>query len=131
MKLQANGVRTTIMHALMHTQGLIARPWDIGMELGACPTANGLAVVIKTKKDYIGKIFFDIPRHKYYMGFEQDWPRMNTLPEWFTVEPDDAHLYKVENIDTGKTKTVSGKSLSKGLSVNIKYGKPLRLKITR
>ena len=115
----------------MHTQGLIARPWDIGMELGACPTDNGLAVVIKTKKDYKGKIFFDIPRHKHYLGFKQDWPRMNTLPEWFTVEPDDTHIYEVENIDTGKAKNISGKSLSKGLSVNIKSDKPLRLKITR
>jgi hypothetical protein len=131
MKLQANGVRTTIMHALMHTQGLVARPWDIGMELGACPTANGLAVVIKTKKYYQGKIFFDVPRHKYYMGFKQDWPRMNTLPEWFTVEPDDTHTYKVENIDTGKTKIASGKSLSEGFPVHIKSDKPLRLKITR
>jgi hypothetical protein len=131
MKLQANGVRTTIMHALMHTRGLIARPWNIGMELGACPTANGLAVIIKTKKDFKGKIFFDIPRHKYYMGFEQDWPRMNTLPEWFTVEPDDTHFYMIENIDTKRTRIISGKSLSKGLPVHIAPGKTLRLKVTR
>jgi hypothetical protein len=130
MKLQANGVRTTIMHALMHTRGLIARPWDIGMELGACPTSDGLAIIIKTKNDWEGKIYFDIPRYKYYMGFKKDWPRMNTLPEWFTVEPDDTQIYIVENIDTKRKRTISGKLLSKGLPIHTKPGETLQLKVT-
>jgi len=127
MKLQANGVRTTIMHALMHTQGLIARPWDIGMELGACPTANGLAVIIKAKKDWKGKIVFDIQRHKHYMGFEKDWPRMNTLPEWFTVELD--KTYRITNLETGKTKTYMGKQLHDGLELKLKAAERITLRI--
>jgi len=64
------------------------------------------------------------------MGFEQDWPRMNAVPEWFTVEPDESHLYRVEDVDTGRAKTVSGKLLSEGLAVSIGQDKPLRLTIT-
>ncbi|UCF15028.1 MAG: hypothetical protein JSW59_16590 [Phycisphaerales bacterium] len=118
MKLQANGVRTVIMHALMHTQGLIARPWDIGMELGACPTSDGLAVAIKAKKDYEGKIVFDIKRHKHYVSFKKDWPRMNTLPEWFTVEL--KRRYKVTDLRTGKTHIYTGRQLHDGLEIRLR-----------
>ncbi|KPK44754.1 MAG: hypothetical protein AMJ65_02185 [Phycisphaerae bacterium SG8_4] len=118
MKLQANGVRTTIMHALMHTQGLIARPWEIGTELGARATSNSLIVTIKTPKNYNGKIIFDVPRHKYWMGFKKDWPRMNTLPEWFTVENDST--YRITNVQTNKTQIRTGKQLHDGLAVRLK-----------
>jgi len=118
MKLQANGVRTVIMHALMHTQGLIARPWDIGMELGACPAGKGLTVAVKANGDYKGKIVFDIKRHKHYVRFEKDWPRMNTLPEWFTVEL--KKRYKVTNIETGKTQTRMGWQLHEGLQIRLR-----------
>ena len=118
MKLQANGVRTTIMHALMHTQGLIARPWDIGTELGARATSNSLIVTIKASKNYNGKIIFDVPRHKHLMGFEKDWPRMNTLPEWFTVGLD--RTYRITNVRTHKTQTRTGKQLHDGLELRLK-----------
>jgi len=61
------------------------------------------------------------------MGFEQDWPRMNTVPEWFTVEPDESHQYQVEDVGAGTTRVVSGKSLSEGLPVCVDPEKPLRL----
>ena len=118
MKLQANGVRTVIMHALMHTQGLIARPWDIGTELGARASSNSLIVTIKTAKNWNGKIIFDIPRHKHFMGFEKDWPRMNTLPEWFTVGPD--RTYRITDVRTHKTQTRTGKQLHGGLELKLK-----------
>jgi lysophospholipase L1-like esterase len=64
------------------------------------------------------------------MGFEQDWPRMNAVPEWFTVEPDESHMYRVEDIGAGWTKVVSGKLLSEGLPVRIEPSKPLRLTVS-
>ena len=90
MKLQANGVRTTLIHALMHTQGLTAHPWQQGLQLGTAPIKGGIVIMLQSGQDYAGHLEFDIPRHRLYMGFEQDWPRMNTLPEWFVVEPDSA-----------------------------------------
>ncbi len=127
MKLQANGVRTTIMHAMMHTQGLIARPWDIGMELGASATSNSLIVTIKASGNYSGKIIFDIPRHKHFMGFEKDWPRMNTLPEWFTVGLD--RTYRITNVRTRKTLTRTGKQLHDGLELNLEAGERATLRV--
>ncbi|MEA3226503.1 MAG: hypothetical protein U9Q07_11180, partial [Planctomycetota bacterium] len=127
MKLQANGVRTVVMHALMHTQGLIARPWDIGMELGACPTSNSLIVTIKAAKSWKGRIIFDVPRHEHYMGFERDWPRMNTLPEWFTVDLDRA--YRVTDIRTGKKRTRTGKQLHEGLELALNAGERAAMRV--
>jgi hypothetical protein len=120
MKLQSNGVRTSIMHALMHTRGIIARPWRQDLTLGASPTKEGLAIVLKSDNSYSGKLVFDIPRHRIYIGFKHDWPRMNTLPEWFTVELDKD--YVVRNIASGLEKTYTGKHLHEGLPIELPAG---------
>ncbi|MFP4500911.1 MAG: hypothetical protein ACLFTT_07925 [Candidatus Hydrogenedentota bacterium] len=119
MKLQANGVRTVIMHALMHTRGTIARPWQPGLELGAADQGEGIVLVLRTKEDYRGVLEFDLPRHRVYMGFTKDWPRMNTLPEWFTVEPEG--VYTVTRGDESP-RTYTGWQLHTGLEVSLKAG---------
>ncbi len=130
-KLEANTVRTVLIHTMLHTRNTIARPWRQGLQLGAAPCRGGICIYMKSDKPYEGLLEFDIPRHRLYMGFEQDWPRMNAMPEWFTVEPDEAHVYRVEDIDAGWTRVVSGKSLSEGLLVRVEPDKPLRLTVTR
>ena len=122
MKLQSNGVRTVIIHALMHTRGLIMRPWRADLQLGAAEYDKGLTVVVKAtgKKDFTGRLVFDIPRHRIYMGFKKDWPRMNTMPEWFTVDP--ARKYTVKNGSDGSSAQYTGKQLHAGLKVDVKGG---------
>ena len=126
-KLEANTVRTVLIHTMLHTRNTIARPWRQGLQLGAAPVDDGICVYMRSDKAYEGRLQFDIPRHRIYMGFEQDWPRMNSVPEWFTVEPDAAHKYTVRDVDAGSTRAVTGKALSEGLPVRIKPDKPLRL----
>jgi len=127
MKLEANGVRTVLMHALMHTQGVIARPWQKGLQLGAVPTDDGLVVVMKSDKPWSGRLCFDIPRHKLYMGFTQDWPRMNTLPEWFTVET--TRQYTIRDLDSGSKTILTGKQLHEGLEVTLPGGTEKQLAV--
>lgn len=127
MKLQANGVRTVLIHSLMHTQGVIARPWQQGLEVGAAPRGGGIAIVVRANEEYSGILEFDIPRHRIYMGFQKDWPRMNTIPEWFTVEPEQS--YTVANADTGTERTCTGRQLHNGLEVSVKPGETLRLTV--
>ncbi len=112
---------------MLHTRNTIARPWRQGLQLGAAPCADGICVYMRSDKAYEGRLQFDIPRHRITMGFTQDWPRMNAVPEWFTVEPDKAHQYKVRDVDAGSTRILSGKALSDGLPVRLKPDKPLRL----
>ena len=128
MKLESNGVRTVLMHALMHTRGLIARPWRRDLALGACETADGLAIVMKADEDWSGRIVFDIPRHRLYMGFQRDWPRMNTLPEWFTVEPEEN--YAVTDVSAGSGVIHTGGQLREGLEVTLTGGEEKRLLVT-
>ena len=129
MKLQANGVRTVILHALMHTQGLLARPWRKDLRLGAVRTPDGgLAIAISAEKPWRGKLVFDIPRYREYMGFTKDWPRMNTLPEWFTVEPE--KTYRVTDPTSDKLRTATGEQLHAGLPVEVEPGKPRHLAVS-
>jgi len=119
-KLDSNGVRTVLMHALMHTRGVIARPWRQDLELGASRTKDGLAIVLKAGDAYRGRLVLDIPRHRICMGFKRNWPRMNTMPEWFTVEPD--REYVVRDITAATEKTFTGRQLHEGLPVGLSAG---------
>jgi hypothetical protein len=129
-KLEANTVRTVLIHAMMHTQNTIARPWRRDLELGAAPVDGGIAVFLRSEKPYEGKLEFDIPRHRVYMRFGKDWPRMNTVPEWYTVEPDGT-LYTVRDVTARRRKTYAGRQLREGLPVKVVPGRPLRLIVKR
>jgi len=129
-KLEANTVRTVLIHAMMHTRNTIARPWRTDLKLGAAPWEDGGAVILCAQQDYEGKLQFDVPRHRLYLGFQQDWPRMNTVPEWFTVEPDQTP-YGVRNLGTGEAQIVPGRLLHSGLPVKLAGGETLRLIIKK
>ncbi len=126
MKLESNGVRTTIIHALMHTRGTIARPWQMGLELGAVDINGGVEVLLRSDKAYEGKLVFDIPRHREYMGFKKDWPRMNTMPEWFTAEA--SKSYTVTGLES-TPREMSGKELREGLKVKLDAGGEVRFTV--
>lgn len=124
MKLQSNAVRTVLMHSLMHTQGVIARPWRQGLEVGAAPEGGGVVISIRAKEDYHGVLEFDLPRHRVYMGFCRDWPRMNTLPEWFTVEPENTYIVRRGDAPPCK---YTGRQLHAGLEISASAGQRLQI----
>lgn len=125
-KLEANTVRTVLIHTMLHTRNVIARPWQPGLRLGAAPVNKGICVFLQAETGYVGRLQFDVPRHRLYMHFDTDWPRLNTMPEWFTVVPDDHHRYSLEDVDTGTRETATGRQLSRGWPVRVEAGKPLR-----
>ena len=86
---------------------------------------DALAIVLKAEKPWKGELIFDIPRYRHYMGFSKDWPRMNTLPEWFTVEP--KTKYTINNITADSSKKRTGEKLHTGLPVKIRAGREIRL----
>jgi len=126
-KWESNCVRTVLIYATMHTQGILARPWRPDVQLGAAPLGDGVAVVLVTSKPYQGTLVFDIPRHREYMGFKKDWPRMNTVPEWFTVEAD--RSYVVTDRATGTRKTLTGNQLREGLEVRAGPAEPAQFTV--
>jgi len=127
MKLQANGVRTVILHALMHTRGVVARQWRPDLKLGAAPAGkDGLTVVLQAQRPWQGKLQFDFPRHRVFWRMKHDWPRMNTLPEWFTVETE--KTYRVADA-RGRVQHCSGRQLRDGLAVSVAAEESLRLEV--
>jgi hypothetical protein len=126
-KLEANTVRTVLIHTMLHTRNTIARPWLQGLQLGAAPCGEGICILMKSDKAYQGRLHFDVPRHRVTMGFECDWPRMNTVPEWFTVELDAEYIVEEQ---TGSAQRIKGKQLYEGLPVSIPAGGELRLLVT-
>jgi len=130
-KLEANTVRTVLIHTMLHTRNTIARPWREDLQLGAAPCPGGICIYMESHRPYEGLLQFDIPRHRLYMGFEKNWPRMNTMPEWFTVEPDESHWYRVTDVDAESTQVLSGKLLREGFPVRLETNTPLRLTVSR
>jgi hypothetical protein len=124
MKLESNGVRTVIIHALMHTGGVRAQPWRQDLQLGGCRADDTFHLVLQADKAWSGRLLFDIPRHRLYMGFRRDWPRMNTVPEWYTVEP--GKVYTVQGLPGGPQR-VTGKQLHTGLPVTVEKNQKLTL----
>ena len=43
-KLEANTVRTVLIHTMLHTRNTIARPWQQGLQLGAAPCGEGICL---------------------------------------------------------------------------------------
>jgi len=127
-KWESNCVRTTLIHATRHTQGILARPWRKDMQLGAAPLGSGVAIVLNADQPYEGTLVFDIPRHRDYMGFKKDWPRMNTVPEWFTVEVD--RSYVVTDRETGVSRTLTGRQLRAGLAVQAGPKQPVQITVS-
>jgi hypothetical protein len=106
---------------------LIARPWRQDLTLGAAAAAQGgLAVVMTAERPWQGRLEFDFPRHQHYLGFQRDWPRMNTLPEWYTVDLD--RSYRIQSEGT-PVQTRSGAELRDGLEIQVDAGRPLNLRV--
>ncbi len=53
-KLEANTVRTVLIHTMLHTRNTIARPWQQGLQLGAAPCADGICVLLQSEEPYQG-----------------------------------------------------------------------------
>lgn len=126
-KLEANTVRTVLIHTMLHTRNTLAQPYQPGLQWGSAPYGDGICVWLRSSQNYSGRLHFDVPRHRLTFGFARDWPRMNAIPEWFAVEPDEQHRYAVQHVDGGTTDIASGKALSEGYPIDLKADTPLRL----
>jgi len=125
-KFECNAIRTVTLYALSKTQGVHLTKWRDDIKLGAARDGDGVVISVSTKEPWEGNLVFDIPRHKLWLNFEHDWPRINYLPEYFTVDP--AKQYDVR-VGTGEPRTVSGRSLRDGLPVKLAPGTELVIKV--
>jgi hypothetical protein len=117
------------MYALWKTQGTSVRPWRADVRFGAVRQPEGVAIAIEADSAWSGVIHFDVPRHRTILHLPADWPRINSYPEWFTV--DATGQYRVLDAATGRSRTVTGAELVQGLPLELARGQRSRLVVSR
>ena len=80
-----NFARTSLMYALLKTQGCRIEPWRSDVRVGAVRDGDRLYLSLTAEQAWSGKLVFDRPRHKTLMHLPLDYPRINQFPEWFTL----------------------------------------------
>jgi hypothetical protein len=121
--------RTSLMYALWKTQGTSAHPWRRDVRFGAARRGDALLLALDADSAWAGELRFDIPRHRLVLGLPADWPRINSYPEWFTVEP--GSRYQVRDVATGRSTVYSGADLARGLPLRVRPRERIRLSVTR
>jgi hypothetical protein len=121
--------RTSIMYALWKTRGISAHPWRRDLRVGAVDRNGELLVSVEADSAWSGELRFDVPRHRIHLGMPADWPRINSYPEWFTVEP--ARRYRVREERASGGMVHPGASLARGLPIAVSRGEQRRLVVLR
>jgi hypothetical protein len=120
--------RTSLMYALWKTQGTSVRPWRADVRYGAVAQGEGIALSIEADSPWSGVLRFDVPRHRTILHLPADWPRINSFPEWYTVEA--AARYRVLDASTGRSRVVNGEELVRGLPVELRGGQRAKLVVS-
>ena len=79
--------RTSLMYALWKTQGTSVHPWRADVRFGADrATAKPSRHRSRPTRRGAGAIRFDSRAIATNLGLPGDWPRINSYPEWYTVD---------------------------------------------
>jgi hypothetical protein len=122
-----NFARTAIMFSLWKTQGATIQPWSSDIIIGAEKSGKSFFFVICAYNDWIGKLIFDVQRHKTLLNLPINYPRINQFSEWFTIDKE-----KKYSICASKQKLsgeFSGQQLLEGIPIKLKSGEKLILTI--
>jgi hypothetical protein len=120
--------RTSLMYAMWKTQGVSAHPWRADLRYGAERRGDSVFVIVEADSAWNGALHFDTPRHREVLHLPWDWPRINSFPEWYTV--DSTRTYRVRDLRTGASESSGGDRLASGLPVHVARGAPARLIVT-
>jgi hypothetical protein len=117
------------MYALWKSQGVSARPWRPDLRLGAVRQGDTLFIAVEADSAWSGTLRFDVPRSREILHLPADWPRINSFPEWYTV--DRRMGYRVVDAGTGRASAATGEALASGMAVTVAPGRATRLIVTR
>ncbi|MCC6176806.1 MAG: hypothetical protein IT305_15975 [Chloroflexi bacterium] len=123
--LDGNFIRTTLLQALRLTAGVRAVPWSPDVLVGSARDGDCLTLWAGSDTGWSGRLLFDVPRHRLYGRMPVNYPRLNTWPEWFTVEAD--AQYRVEGASGAATAT--GADLAAGLPLDLATGATQTLRV--
>lgn len=113
-----NFARTTIMYCLWKTEGIIPDNWNEKLMIGAVHESGELKISVSCENGWTGKIRFGYPLYKENMHMPSDYPRINQFQQWFIPDPD--KNYKIISSQKSGSRRVNGKTLSEGISLDIR-----------
>ena len=102
-----------------------AHPWRADLRYGAVRRGDSVFVVVEADSAWNGALRFDTPRHRDVLHLPWDWPRINSFPEWYTVEA--GREYRVRDLRVRQAETRRGDQLASGLPVRVRPGEQLRI----
>jgi hypothetical protein len=85
-----------------------------------------LLVALSPVRDWKGVLSFDQPRHRLILNLPGNYARLNEWSEWFTVKRDARYRVTIGN---RRPQVRTGAELAEGLSLDVKSGATLRLKV--
>ncbi len=120
--------RACIMYAMWKTKGCQLQPWRADLRLGAEQIGDVLYVTACADTPWTGRLIFDRPRHAEVMNMPVNYPRINELPEWFTVPAEER--YEVAMTPGGRWQW-SGEEMAKGVALELAPLQPVRIAVRR
>ena len=121
--------RTSLMYALWKSQGVSAQPWRADLRLGAVRRGDTLYVAVEADSAWSGTLHFDVPRSREILHLPADWPRINSFPEWYTVERGGG--YRIVDAASGRATPATGEELANGTPASVAPARATRLVVTR
>lgn len=118
--------RTLCLHMMLSSQGVRAIPFKSGLECGAVQEEGRLYLTVSSAKEWSGKLAFDRPRNEHKTA-TVDWARINSVPQWFTVRPEQS--YEISKNGAAFVK-ISGRELIEGLAVHLDPRQVIRICIS-
>lgn len=111
---EGNFNRTSLLYALMQSQGVWADGWRKGVGIGSVKDGDGLTLYVSGA----ARVKFDYARHRRVMNFRRNYVRLNEFPEWFTVEENRVYrvsrMYATESFERLGAELVEGIDLQPG-----------------
>ena len=117
--------RTLCSHMMMCSQGVRHAPFRPGICVGAVQQDDELLLTVQSDSPYRGTLCFDGPRTEYG-EVTIDWARINEMPQWYVVRPEDE--YSV-TIDEQPHQVLKGQELVDGMPIDVAPGKTLKIRV--
>ena len=121
--LEGNFNRTAIMYMMYKSQGILPVGWTPGIGIGAEKEGNNLRFTISAAKvagkkpEKSQRIKFDSERHRRYLNYPKNFPRVNEFPEWYVVQEN--QLYELKKQGAKESLVRLGSELIQGLDLEI------------
>ncbi|MFM9996469.1 MAG: hypothetical protein ACKVU4_11795 [Phycisphaerales bacterium] len=116
--LDGNFMRTSLLYAQLRSGGWTAHPWSpsVGVGFERADDRRAVLVVTAGAEGFRGSVVPDTRRHDTVLRLPWNWPRLNSWPEWNTVD----QVGRVAVLEGGEHVTVpSLAALADGIAVEL------------